>query len=147
MQRRLWDLDELILECRSDTVREYIKEAVVCLEAGAIRASIISTWSAVFFDLVEKIMELAVSGEAAASEIVARLENAESRNDIPALLKFEREILSQVKTRLELISEFEMTDLGRIQDDRHRCAHPTFDRSGRGGPRNLNRWVRWIFRS
>ncbi len=66
----LGDLDELILTCRNEEGRGYIAEAVACYKAGAYRACIVSTWIAVVFDLLSKIRELALSGDAEAQLIV-----------------------------------------------------------------------------
>lgn len=130
MHTRLRDLDELIISCRSKSSKEYIQEAIACYEAGAFRASIISTWTSVFFDIVEKCQELALSGDAAAISLVERFEKAETNRDLSALLKFEREILQSAGRDIELFSEIEHSDLRRIQEDRHRCAHPTRNLKG-----------------
>ena len=54
----LADLDELILSCRSAAARGYMAEAVACYRAGAQRASIVATWTAVLFDFIDKLREL-----------------------------------------------------------------------------------------
>jgi hypothetical protein len=43
--------------------RSYLREAVDCYNAGLYRAAIVTTWVAVVFDLIEKIRELALSGD------------------------------------------------------------------------------------
>ncbi len=45
-------------------------------------------------------------------------------------LTFEREILSYTHQRLEFIDAQQLLDLARLQEDRNRCAHPTFQRDG-----------------
>jgi hypothetical protein len=58
---QLSDLDELILRCRSDCARDHIREAVLAYKSGAYRASIVATWTAIVFDLIDKIRELSIS--------------------------------------------------------------------------------------
>ncbi|UWQ07344.1 hypothetical protein [Aliiroseovarius crassostreae] len=130
MQQRLRELEELILSCRSGAAKELLIEAVNCYEVGAIRSAIVSTWTAVFFDILEKSRELGLSGDAAAQKIIDEFEKAESDGDISKLLKIEGEILERARRDIELFSVNESKDLIRIQEDRHRCAHPTLNGQG-----------------
>lgn len=41
------------MKCRAQKAKDYIKEAVACYKAGAFRSSIVSTWIAVSFDIIE----------------------------------------------------------------------------------------------
>lgn len=130
MSARLENLDELVIACRSNASKELISEAVICYEGGAVRSAIVATWTAVFFDILDKVRELSVGGDPSASAIVECFEKAEANRDVSALLKFEREVLEIVRRELELLSDFEFQDIRRIQEDRHRCAHPTLDGDG-----------------
>jgi hypothetical protein len=65
----LIDLDELVISCRTKEAQSYISEAVACYKAGAFKASIVATWIAVVYDLLAKIRELALSGDAEALQI------------------------------------------------------------------------------
>jgi hypothetical protein len=121
----LADLDELVLKCRHDRARTYIREAVACYKVAAYRSSIVSTWIAVAFDIVDKIHELSLAGDKAAEEVVHDLENFTDANDLPRALAFERKILTKARDVFELISAQEYLDLDRLQQDRHRCAHPS----------------------
>jgi len=121
----LLDLDELVLLCRDDRARAYINEAVSCYRSGAFRASIVVTWVAVCYDIIDKLRELALSGDKEATQRLRLLEDARNRNDIGFLLRFENELLFLAETKFELISSSERQDLARLQDDRNRCAHPS----------------------
>lgn len=57
----LQDLDELVLECRDERARAYIREAVICCKSGAYRSAIVSTWIALAFDIVDKMHELSLA--------------------------------------------------------------------------------------
>lgn len=121
----LADLDELVLRCRDERAKAYIGEAVACYRAGAYRAAIISTWIAVAFDIIDKIRELSFAGDKAAEELTERFDAITRDNDLTRALQFERDLLTNARDRFELISAQEFLDLERLQQDRHRCAHPS----------------------
>jgi hypothetical protein len=121
----LHDLDELILKCRDDRARAYLREAVICCKAGAYRSAIVSTWIAVAFDIVDKIHELSLAGDKEAISFVESYENSIANENPEKSLKLERDLLALARDKYELISSQEYTDLARLQDDRHRCAHPS----------------------
>ncbi|GAX34901.1 hypothetical protein [Nodularia sp. NIES-3585] len=55
---QLADLESLLLDIADSSIRAYAKEAIDCYFAGAYRASIVSIWIAVVFDLYQKIRYL-----------------------------------------------------------------------------------------
>lgn len=121
----LADLDELILTCSDPRSRAYIKESVQCYKAGAYRASVVACWIAVAFDLVDKIRELAATGDNLAQEQMARFEKTQNNNDIFGALSFEKELPDMALNKFEFISHLEHQDLVRLVEDRNRCAHPS----------------------
>lgn len=129
---RLADLDELTLRCRTPQAQIYITEAVAAYRAGAFRACIVATWIAVVFDVIDKIREIAVTGDKAGKEWLDRFEKIQdqiNRDDPKALeqaLRFERDILEIARDNFELLDHLQYGDLMRLREDRHRCAHPTF---------------------
>lgn len=125
MTSPLIDLDELILKCRDDRAKAYIAEAVASYRSGAFRSAIVGTWIAVCFDVIEKIRELALSGDKEAEKHAEELEKTRKSGDIAKALKFERELLELARDKFELISHIEFIDLERLQEDRNRCAHPS----------------------
>ncbi|HIG73785.1 MAG TPA: hypothetical protein EYQ24_04165 [Bacteroidetes bacterium] len=134
MPARSWnslaDLDELVLACESEISAEYLDEAVACYRAGAYRAAIVATWVAVAYDYLDKLRELEFSGDGQAAAEIARWDAAHTSTEIGALLDLEREMLDTARNQFELLSEIEHDDLGRLQKDRHRCAHPSHDHAG-----------------
>lgn len=74
MIESLADIEALSIRCRSDQSRAYIAESIQCYRAGAYRASIVSTWIAVVFDLVDKVRELSLTGDASAQALETRYE-------------------------------------------------------------------------
>lgn len=136
MIESLADIEALTLRCRSDQSKEYVAEAIRCYRASAYRAAIVSTWIAVVFDLIDKIRELAVSGDAAAKALEAKYETyiaqIEQNNSagIKSALEFEREILETCRDQLQFFDPQQFIDLTRLREDRHRCAHPSFQKVG-----------------
>lgn len=125
MASPLADLDELVLKCRDQKSRNYIREAVACYKAGAFRSAIISTWIAVSFDIINKLEELTLAGDTVATEKTQEYEKYWKNNDIANCLKFEKGLLELCKDNFEFISTIEYEDLTRLYQDRNRCAHPS----------------------
>jgi hypothetical protein len=126
----LSDLDELVLKCRDQKAKSYIREAVACYKAGAFRSAIVSTWIAVSFDILDKLKELSLAGDKEAERQIESFDKARRIGDVTNSLKFEREILVVCRDKLELISHVEFIDLNRLQEDRNRCAHPSMASDG-----------------
>lgn len=130
MSSPLSNLDELVLKCRDEKAKSYIRESVSCYKSGAFRSAIVSTWIAVAFDLIDKIKDLSLTGDKEAEAQLAIFEKARQAGDISKSLTFERELLKIAKDKLELISHIEFIDLDRLQQDRNRCAHPSMTSDG-----------------
>ncbi len=136
MNETLIDIEVLTLRCRSEQSKTYISDAVLCYRSGAYRATIVSVWIAVIFDLVDKIRELSVAGEPRAVIIWNKYEQyirqIEDGNDqgIKGALEFERELIGTCRREFQFFDQQQMVDLERLREDRHRCAHPSFQRVG-----------------
>jgi len=102
-----------------------MSEALACYKADAYRAAIISTWIAVAFDIVDKLRDLELAGDKAAEQLVSKFDAITRSHDLTQALRFKRELLVLAKDKFELISAQEFIDLDRLQQDRHRCAHPS----------------------
>ena len=96
MTSPLYDLDELVLQCRNERARNYIREAVSSYRAGAFRAAIVSTWIAVCFDIMQKFHELAIAGDAAAGKEAEALERIRANGDVTAAMRFEKDLLNDL---------------------------------------------------
>jgi len=102
-----------------------IAEAVKSYRAGAFRSAIVATWIAVCFDIMEKIRELALAGDANAKAKEEELERIRSAGDISAALAIEKRLLKMAKDEFEFLSPLQLVDLERLYEDRNRCAHPS----------------------
>jgi hypothetical protein len=81
MQQELSDLDELVIRCRGDAARAYIREAVACYKGSAYRSAVVATWIAVLYDFLDKLRELEMSGDAAARVKLQEFEAARANNN------------------------------------------------------------------
>lgn len=125
MHDKIADLDELALNCRDKKAGTYLREAIACYQAGAMRAAIISTWIAVAFDFIDKVNTLEAQGDAQAKKFAEEFRKIRHTSDLKGALLFERQILDRAHKDLQLISDLEYADLTRLFEDRHRCAHPS----------------------
>lgn len=136
MTDSLADLDTLVLRCRAERSRDYVSESIQCYKAGAYRSAIVNVWIAVVFDLVDKIRDLALAGDANAQRINSRYEsyidqiNTGNDQGVKNALEFERTIIGTCGTDLGFFDHQQMRDLQRLREDRHQCAHPSFQSAG-----------------
>ncbi|WP_175883941.1 hypothetical protein [Burkholderia sp. BCC0044] len=60
-----------------------------------------------------------------AAETIATFDRARQDGDVRAALSFEKELLPIARDKFQFISHIEFIDLGRLIEDRNRCAHPS----------------------
>lgn len=124
----LRDLDELAERCRSPNAKGALIEALACYAVGAYKSSIMNIWLALVYDIIDKLRELAVSGNAPALAHVTQFDEIQRTRDTDGALKFERNILQIAQNEFELVSVQEATDLLRLIEDRNRFGHPNLAR-------------------
>ena len=136
MNEGLYDIEVLANRCRSDQSRDHVTESIRCYKAGAYRATIVTAWIAVVFDLLDKIRELSLSGDPAAKALedtyaayIVQI-NQQNQDGIKGALEFERKILETCRDTLQFFDSQQFVDLERLREDRHRCAHPSFQNVG-----------------
>lgn len=129
------NLEELVLKCLEENAKSGIQEAIRCYNSGAYRASIVSAYVTVCFDLIEKLKSLAATGDGEAKLAEQKLQGLQDQYDkgdpqsIKGLLEFERGLLELFRDKFDFFGKHEFDDLSRLRDDRNRCAHPTFFKS------------------
>ena len=69
---RLHNLDELLLSVRDRQSRAYLEEAITAHRAGANRAAIVTLWTTIVYDIIQKIRELANAGDTNAAAFVQK---------------------------------------------------------------------------
>ncbi|MGW2287008.1 hypothetical protein [Streptomyces phaeochromogenes] len=121
------DLEERVSRVFNPDVRPLVQEAHRCYATGAARAAIVLTWTAVCADLIHKAQVLKENGESEARSLVDDVERAQQPGQADAvnlMLGVERTILD-IAEKLELIDRTQKTQLERLREDRHLCAHPS----------------------
>jgi hypothetical protein len=120
------DLDILLAQIRQPKSKTYFLDAVRAYKAGALRAALSSAWVAVVYDLISKYRELDALGDAAATAFIQSWDAANTANDLRRLLQLEGQIVDDATTNTQLINPLGRTQLERLREDRHLCAHPAF---------------------
>ncbi|MGW2214131.1 hypothetical protein ACWCSD_04015 [Nonomuraea sp. NPDC001684] len=122
------DVESLIGQVWSPDVRPLVEEAWRCYNAGAIRACITTTWSAVTADIITKLVRLADDGDGQAVSFRAALADAQkkglSKDGVRAMQNIEASLLDKA-VEFELIDSIGSRELERIREDRNLCAHPS----------------------
>ncbi len=120
------DLDVLLTKIRNPQSKIYFLDAVRAYKAGALRASMTSVWVALVYDLIAKYRELSAMGDAAATRFIASWDNATAASDTKKLLQLEGDILEDATANTQVVNRIARTQLARLREDRHLCAHPAF---------------------
>ncbi len=127
------DLEGDVAQVWSSDVRPLVEEAWRCYNAGAVRAAIALTWTAVTADLIDKITRLADGGEPAAKAFRAEVDVAQAHGikteGVRAMQKIEDKLLDEAE-KFELIDSIGNRELGRIREDRNLCVHPSLRHLG-----------------
>ncbi len=128
---QLADLEALLFSIPDESIRNYVGEAVASYSAGAYRSAIVSIWIAVVYDLYQKFRYLDEQfNDAAAKQCLAEIEAIRNHSDKKQVSAWERTILDKAHNHLKMLTSTEYDHLNRIQQDRHRCAHPVLDDEG-----------------
>ena len=110
--------------------RLLIDDAIAAYYSGALRSSIVSTWTAVVTDIISKIREIELLPDAEAKKFLDGLKVAISSKDkkkgLELMTGIEKNILETAKNKFHFIDSHEHDILERIRADRHKCAHPAF---------------------
>jgi hypothetical protein len=114
-------------------VRPLAEEAWRCYNAGAIRASIAATWSAVSADVIVKLVRLADEGDKGAQAFRQQVTDAQEKglkaDGVRAMQGIEAALVDKA-VEFELIDTIGKRELDRIREDRHLCAHPSLRMGG-----------------
>ncbi|WP_393077355.1 hypothetical protein [Streptomyces sp. LN704] len=121
------DLEEQISRVANADVRPLVREAHRCYTAGAARAAIVLTWTALCADLIDKIGTLHQSGEAEAAELTGKVGAAQGKLDRASVIAMQgvESTVLDTAVALELIDATQKLQLERLREDRNLCAHPS----------------------
>jgi hypothetical protein len=125
---RVVDVETYLGQVWNSDVRPLAQEAWRCYNAGAIRASIAATWTAVAADIITKLIRLANDGDKEAAPFHTSVTNAQQHGitapGVQAMQRIEDVLLSEAK-KFELIDTIGSRELERIREDRNLCVHPS----------------------
>ena len=127
------DLETLVAQVWSPDVRPLAEEAWRCYNAGAIRASIAATWSAVTADIIVKLIRLADEGDKGAQAFRQQVTDAQDKGLTPEGVRAMQAIEASLVDKavdFELIDTIGKRELDRIREDRHLCSHPSLRTEG-----------------
>lgn len=128
---QLAELRTLASQCRDGRSAKFYNEAVNALAMGAYKASIITAWSTLVYDLLFKIQELAeIDEQAAAKQIIEEFQANIQARDFRKAWDLETGLLMKARDLFEMISPIEFDQLQRLLEDRNRSAHPAFHSLG-----------------
>jgi len=120
------DLDVLLTRIRNPRSRVYFLDAIKAYKAGALRGALTSAWVAIVYDLIAKYRALSALGDAAATAFLLSWDNATAGGDVSRLLSLERTIIEDATVNTQVLNRIARTQLDRLREDRHLCAHPAF---------------------
>ncbi len=122
------DVETLIRQVWSPDVRPLAEEAWRCYNAGATRACIAATWTAVTADIITKLVRMADDGDSQAVPFRTTLTDAQgkglSKEGVRAMQAIEATLLDKA-AEFELIDSIGVRELERIREDRNLCVHPS----------------------
>ncbi|EAW38679.1 hypothetical protein [Lyngbya sp. PCC 8106] len=128
---QLADLETLLISIPDENIRAYAGEAVTSYSVGAYRSAIVSIWIAVIYDLYQKFRHLDEQfNDAAARQSITEINKIRNQPDKKQVSIGERTILDDAFKKVKMLTSTEYEHLNRIQQDRHRCAHPVLDDEG-----------------
>jgi hypothetical protein len=118
-----FSIEMAILRINDSRTREYFSEVYSSYANGNYRSAVVMLWSVVVCDVLFKMEQLSsVYNDATAQSIIEKIEQQRSRN--PKSSDWEQALISEVKTRTELLSEGEYANLEHLRNHRHLSAHP-----------------------
>ncbi|WP_040815978.1 hypothetical protein [Nocardia concava] len=122
------DLEILVGQVWNPEVRSLAEEAWRCYNAGAVRACIAATWTAVTADIITKLVRLADDGDSKAVEFRERLVSAQrqglTQEGVRVMQQIESGLLGEAE-KFELIDSIGLRELQRVREDRNLCVHPS----------------------
>lgn len=122
------EIESMLAQVWNPDTRSLADEAWRCYNAGAMRASIAATWTAVTADLIAKVGHLADDGDpraAAVRDEVARTQlQGLTAEGVRSMQGIEASLLANA-LELEIIDLIDQRALERIREDRNLCVHPS----------------------
>ncbi len=116
-------LDEQIENISNKNSEECIREAIACFNNGNYRASVAVLYTAIIFDLLQKVIELSeIYHDKSASSIIENIKKSQKQN--PKSPEWEATLIEEIQKKTHLITPYEKDTLLQIKQERNYAAHP-----------------------
>lgn len=118
-----------VVAATTEPARSLLREALVCLDAGAYRGAIALTWSSVVADIMTKLRRFDAAGPEPLRERIAGLPplralRSQGQADPVDAVNLEHALLAIAEVEFDMISPVERQELARLVRDRHHVLHP-----------------------
>lgn len=118
-------MDEQLEKIHHEKTKEYVKEVISCYKSGNYRASVVLLYSAVIYDLLEKMVLLKeIYKEESAKKILISIKNKQKQR--PTDSRWEAEFIENICKETQIITEVEKNQLLNLKSERNYAAHPIF---------------------
>lgn len=116
-------LDEQIENISNKNSEECIREAIACFNNGNYRASVAVLYTAIIFDLLQKVVELSeIYHDKSAASIIENIKKSQKQN--PKSPEWEATLIAEIEKKTHLITPYETATLLQIKQERNYAAHP-----------------------
>ncbi|MBE5059936.1 hypothetical protein INF25_03945 [Megamonas funiformis] len=121
-----FSLDYCIEKISNPKTKEYFKEVVSSYWNGNYRSSVVMLYSVVICDLIYKMQNLRdIYNDKSASDILDKISKAQKNN--PKDPKWETDLINNIYSRTQLISDIEKTQIEHLKYYRNLSAHPVME--------------------
>lgn len=122
-----FSIDFISQQIISKSTKDYFKEVASSYFNGNYRAAVVTLYSVVITDVINKLEELdEIYSDPAATSILDEIKTSQAAN--PTSSDWEKDIIEKVKTRTSLIDNVDYAHFQALKNDRHLCAHPVIDK-------------------
>lgn len=114
----------------SAKTKEYFKEVASSYFNSNHRAAVVTLYSVVFSDMIDKLETLAdIYSDTVAINILDNIRKFQA--DHPTSPEWEKNLIEEIKNRTSLIDNVDYARIISLRNDRHLCAHPVIDKEDR----------------
>ncbi|AWH86335.1 hypothetical protein HYN59_15005 [Flavobacterium album] len=114
----------------SAKTKDYFKEVASSYFNNNHRAAVVTLYSVVISDMIDKLETLAdIYSDAIAISILDNIRKFQA--DHPTSPEWEKTLVEEIKTRTSLIDNVDYARILSLRNDRHLCAHPVIDKEDR----------------
>lgn len=116
-------LEEQMQKVINPRTKEYLKEVVSSYQNGNYRSCVVVLYTAVIFDLLQKIMVLrAIYNDKGAEKIIKDID--QQQKDKPNSSEWEGKLIEEVYANTKIITAVEKEELLYLKKERNYAAHP-----------------------